>query len=197
MFADAVEVYRPDPTSPGRISISVPYTLGTHTGEVAWPDWTLSVGPGRSRVAALRIAFPIAKIDMGKGKMNCHMTEALGLNYAVSQFPEKHACDRNHRLPSQGPDSVVFPEVVFRAEPFDLPASDGKIALKGAWTIHGVEKDAVLSVDFRRNPDGSFDFSGSHRWTLEDYGVVVKPFLAISVKGTVQADFQSKLRPAP
>lgn len=197
MIARAVEVYRLDSSLPGHISISVPYTLGTHTGRAAWPDLALSVDPARSRALALRIAFPIDKIDMGKEKMNCHLTEALGIDYAASRFPEKHACDRNHRLPARGPDSVVFPEIVFRAEPFDLPASHGSVVIKGAWTIHGIERSSEQPVNFRRNVDGSLDISGTCRWKLEDYGVIVKPFLAISVKGAVKADFQAKLRPVP
>src|SRR5260370_18933573 len=95
---------------------------------------------------------PISAINGDGGLRDCHMREALGLDYRSSHFPSEHVCDRDNELPASGPDAVVFRDLQFALKelrPIDDPRllHQGKpvsVRIQGIWTIHGVSKPPNL-----------------------------------------------------
>src|SRR5262245_35509977 len=95
------------------ISFRLPYTGGTHTGSARSASGTLTFDPSSLIRINAHIVVPIDDIHSGDSKRDCHMREALGLDYTRSQFPKSHVCDNANRIPTSGPDSVVYPTIEF------------------------------------------------------------------------------------
>lgn len=115
---------------------------------------------------------------------DCHMREALGLNYDLSQFPKDHVC-QNDGLPSTGPNSIAYPNVIVKFVRFVTPESgvlirpgetktrDIVISLK----IHNVTKEVVVNgATLEQKPDQSLVVKGQFSLDRRDFGIVVKPF---------------------
>ena len=113
---------------------------------------------------------------------DCHMREALGLDYSRSRFPKDHVCDAQNRLPSQGNDAVAFPDIELRitsSKTLDDPrllnqGQEIRIVASGTWMIHGVTRPASLQLTASDDLNGAFRVRGRQAFVLSDFGVEVK-----------------------
>jgi polyisoprenoid-binding protein YceI len=192
------------------VTIEVPYTFGKHQQTVNAIRGELIIDSDSLTSAHGRLAVPIDGIVSDNPERDCHLREALGLDYGRSRFPKKHACDGAHRLPASGPDSVAFSDVTFEVERARvggdvLRGGTGgtSVDVEGAWTIHGVTRPARLSLTL--SPDaslpGALRVRGRTSFRLKDFGVVVKStgvlFVKSNVGEVVTATFDVLLAPAP
>jgi hypothetical protein len=207
-FAQA-RTYRVAPPAEGsKAEAVVVYSLGTHTvtaqdvrGEVTLDPTTLASGGGS-------VVVPLAGLRGDGGTRDCHMREALGIDYAAgSRFPGDHACDDHDRLPASGPDSVAFPEIrmeILGARPLDeLSLLDAgkpvRVELDVRWTLHGVARERKEITRVLRDGTG-LHARGRSSVVLADHGIVVKPtkvvFAEIKVGDAVTVTYDLRLLPA-
>ena len=204
--ADAPQAYRlvQGAAGPG-ISVSLHYTFGTHevralraTGEVRFdPD-----APESMR-GSLRV--PIDDLKSDNAERDCHMREALGLDYARSPFPKEHVCAGNGIAPGM----VAYPEIALEVRGAQSPPvatlSVGKetpVSIDATWSLHGVSRPAKLALTVSRDAKtpGALRIHGSAQIRLQDFGVVVKSativFVTSSVDETATVQFDLTLAPA-
>ena len=207
-FAEA-QTYRVAPPSEGsKAEAVVVYSLGTHTvtaqdvhGEVTLDPTTLASGSGT-------VVVPLAGLRGDGGTRDCHMREAMGIDYAAGgRFPKEHACDDHDRLPPSGPESVAFPEIkmeILGARPLDeLSLLDAgkpvRVELDAKWTVHGVTRERKELTRVLRDGTG-LHARGRSTVVLADHGIVVKPtkvvFAEIKVGDAVTVTYDLKLVPA-
>jgi polyisoprenoid-binding protein YceI len=183
------------------VALKVPYSLGTHTEAVVSMLGEIQLDPETLVVTGGRLVVPISAIRSDSAERDCHLREALGLDYGPSRFPEEHVCDGGHRLPASGPDSVVYPEVIFEVErgsvldgpgrgtgwtATSLPAlqsgahgkegQEVRATVAGSWTIHGIRRPARLELTLSKDPGMAegIRVRGRQHLSLRDHGVVVK-----------------------
>ncbi len=210
LAAAAPRTYRVAPVAEGsKAEAVVVYTLGTHTQTAQEVRGEVTLDPATLDSASGMVVVPIAAIHGDGGTRDCHMREALGLDYAASgRFPGEHVCDERDRLPASGPGSVAYPDVrleLLGARPLDDVAllEAGKpvrVELEVRWTIHGVSRPARELVRAVREGTG-LHVRGRSTIVLGDFGVVVKPtkvlFAEIRVGDAVTVTYDLKLVPAP
>ncbi|MCB0307858.1 MAG: YceI family protein [Bdellovibrionales bacterium] len=202
-FAQDITPYKvalnyPSSTSPSdqsTISIQVPYSLGTHEGHIGSVEGLVLIENSGTVIKGFSLEVPLKAIDMGKSKMNCHTREALGLNYQTSSFPKSHVCNSKDELPDTGSDAIAYPTVTFKSKGQSILALDKPIALPGTLSIHGQSKEVVLTLKLSKQND-QWRVTGEHTVNLSDFGVEVKPFLLIKVKGIVKLKFDLLLQQA-
>ncbi|HZJ56403.1 MAG TPA: hypothetical protein VFD38_19830 [Myxococcaceae bacterium] len=200
--------YRVAPPSEGsKAEAVVVYSLGSHTqtaqeirGEVTLDPATLSGGSGA-------VVVPISGIRGDGSTRDCHMREALGVDYAAGgRFPGEHVCDGQNRLPASGPESVTFPDVrleLLGARPLDdlslLAAGQPvRVEVDARWTVHGVSRERKELVRVLRDGPG-LRARGRSTVVLADHGVVVKStkvlFAEIKVGEAVTVTYDLRLLP--
>ncbi|HEY3585811.1 MAG TPA: YceI family protein [Myxococcaceae bacterium] len=198
--------YRVAPPAEGsKAEAVVVYSLGSHTqvaqdirGEVTLDPTTLAGGSGS-------VVVPIAGIHGDGGTRDCHMREALGIDYAAGgRFPNGHVCDGQNRLPASGPESVAFPDIrleILGARPLDAPGllESGKpvrVELDARWTLHGVARQQKELTRVVREGDG-LHVRGRSTIVLADHGIVVKAtkvlFTEIKVGDAVTVTYDLRL----
>jgi polyisoprenoid-binding protein YceI len=186
------------------IEISLPYPTGVHSDSVRRIAGELRLDPAAA-VASGTLSVPIDSIASDQAERDCHMREALGLDYSRSRYPKEHVCNDN-RLPA---GAVAFPEILLRIERATAPAlasaAPGKevpVATDATWTIHGVTRPARLQLTASRaeSPQGALRIRGSSTIRLADFDVVVKSaralFITISVGDSANVKFDLMLTPA-
>jgi len=186
----------------------VAYSLGTHTQTAREIHGEVTLDPTTLASASGTVVVPIAGIHGDGGTRDCHMREALGIDYAAGgRFPNEHACDGQDRLPATGPDSVSFPEIrleVLGARPLDAVAllDAGKpvrVELDARWTVHGVAHASRELVRALRDGAG-LRVRGRSTVVLADHRVVVKAtkvlFTEIKVADAVTVTYDLRLVPA-
>jgi polyisoprenoid-binding protein YceI len=192
------------------ITLEVPYTLGTHRERVTAVDGYLMLDPRSLELVRGRLTVPVNAIRSEDRTRECHLREALGLDYRRSRYPREHVCDPDDRLPTSGDDAIAFPHVTLElmaGGPIAGPAAPehgGAVGVeaRALWTIHGVTRPALLRLSVAREaaPDGRFRVSGRHDLRLSDFGVEVKSakvlFVSISVKDEVVLRLDAVLEPA-
>jgi polyisoprenoid-binding protein YceI len=142
------------------IEVAVPYSFGTHRnaasvvqGEVLLDREKLVVEPGQLRV-------PLAALRSDDPKRDCHLREALGLDYARSRFPAEHVCNDENGLPGSGGDSLAFRDIrldVTGGRPLEDPTlleqgREVRLEIAGRWVIHGVTRPALLRLTVSVDP---------------------------------------------
>lgn len=147
-------------------------------------------------------AVPIASMDTGNKKRNCHMIEALGLDYKKSGFPAEHVCDGDNNLPKSGPNSVVFPEIALlfldftleeTGEPFKLGENKiQKLVINARWMIRDQTRDVVLKATVTQDKD-KVTFEGKTSLSLNDFGIIVKKAGPIAVNDEVKVQVKTTL----
>jgi hypothetical protein len=199
-------IYRVAPPAEGsRAEAVVVYSLGSHTqvaqdirGEVTLDPTTLAGGSGN-------VVVPIAGIHGDGGTRDCHMREALGIDYAAGgRFPKEHVCDGQNRLPASGPESVAFPDIrleILGAHPLDAPGqlesgTPVRVELDVRWTVHGVARQRKELTRVVRERDG-LHVRGRSTIVLADHGIVVKAtkvlFTEIKVGDAVSVTYDLRL----
>jgi polyisoprenoid-binding protein YceI len=182
------------------IEFHIPYTAGTHDGEARISKAQLNLDFDRPGISMGEFIVPIEMMTTGNPERDCHMREALGLNYEQSDFPKEHACNDKHQLPNSGKNAVVFPEIIFKILSLRSLDPSGKILhdketnieVEGQWTIHGVSKKEKIPMKINSSGE-KIVIHGETKFSLKDYNIVVKSgkvlFVTIGVKDTVRVNF--------
>jgi polyisoprenoid-binding protein YceI len=171
------------PAALANLLIEIPYTMGTHKlksnqfiGNIDWDPKTNEIKSGELKLA-------IANIKTDKEEMECHMREALGLDYDASDFPETHICNDKDELPKDGPNSIKYPEITATLL---SPLKIGDNKAKVRWMIHGKTKELTMPITLTQD-ERSEDLLLNSSWNmkLSDFDIIVKKFLFIAVKNDV------------
>lgn len=179
------------------VSFQIPYSLGTHSGASKTLTGKVDFDPTKPDFRGGRFTVPIASLTTGSDKQDCHLREAMGIDYSKSQYPDSHACEDN-QLPAQGPDAVVFPEIAFHWKSSKIqsgqpPLEKGKpitVEAVGNWEMHGQTQATTveLSITLESAEPLTLRVRGRFPFSLKDYGIQVKPFLFVKVKDTATAE---------
>src|SRR5262249_19199342 len=195
------------PAEGSKAEAVVVYSLGSHTqtaqeirGEVTADPTTLASVSGT-------VVIPLAGIRGDGGTRDCHMREALGLDYgAGGRFPAEHVCDANNQVPSSGPDAIAFPDIqmeLLSARPLDDLSLLGqgqpvRVELQVKWTIHGVTHTQKELTRVLRDGNG-LHARGRSTIVLQDFHVVTKPvkvlFAEVKVGDAVTVTYDLRLLP--
>jgi polyisoprenoid-binding protein YceI len=194
-----------NPDGSSGVSFKLPYSMGTHDGVVGKVNGTISYDPKRPGAVSGALSVPIESIRTGNEQRDCHMREALGLDYAKSDYPKEHVCSDAHTLPDSGRNAVVYRDIRFEVTGISGPGGveprfdrECDVEVDGKWTIHGVTHPA--RVPMKLSPEGSgFRLRGRMPFSLKAYGIEVKSahvlFLSISVDDSATAIFDLSLGP--
>ena len=180
------------------IRFDIGYTAGTHHG-----DATGAIGSATASLAPLhivsgKITVPISSMATSNVQRDCHMREALGINYAVSKYPGSQVCDSSDQLPASGPDSIAFPNIELDLQDFSAqtvrlgPGAAVDVTIPSVLSIHGVVKNQPIPVHIADDArSGVITVTGTFNVSLKDYGIVVRKILFISVsdRATVHLNF--------
>ncbi|MGZ6163726.1 MAG: hypothetical protein ACXWLS_10380 [Myxococcaceae bacterium] len=202
------KTYRVAPPAEGsKAEAVVVYSLGTHTQVAQEIRGEVTVDPATLASARGSVVVPIAGIRGDGATRDCHMREALGLDYAAGgRFPKEHACDAQDRLPASGPEAIVYPDIrldVLGVRPLDdLALLDAgkpvRVELEARWTLHGVARTSHELARVVRDGPG-LRVRGRSSVVLADHGVVVKStkvlFAEITVGGAVTVTYDLRLVP--
>lgn len=174
------------------LTMKVKYTLGTHNISADGVKGTAKTEGGQLESVKGTFSVPISSFKEGDAELECHMRESLGLDYKVSSFPEQHACNDEHQLPTEGPNSIAYPEVQLRI--LGLKKHEDKYEVIGEWTIHGVTKPSEKFFVSLSESNEIMSVSGQTVLSLWKFGIVVKKFILISVSDEVPVDFKVMLK---
>ncbi len=180
--------YRPAPAPEGSASVRIdlPYTFGTHNFDVRLLQGEVRIDWKGTPSVGGRLTLPLSSIHGGGETLNCHMREAMGLDYSRSAFPGKHVCEGG-KLPATGNDAIAFPDIVFEikrvvVDPVHTRSGEYEIwraTAFGRWTIHGVTREA--SIDLHLTVPGNetahprwVRVEGVRKLRLADFGIQVK-----------------------
>ncbi len=165
----------------GRAQVKLVYTLGTHEENATQLSGAVRLDPETLTGAAGALVVPISSISGDRGARDCHLREALGLDYAAADYPATHSCDGDDKLPAAGPHAVVHPEIRFElsaSKPLDdlkalAAGKPVRVEVDGAWTIHGKTRPAKLLLRVTREGTG-LRVKGQTAIRLADFEVQVK-----------------------
>jgi len=179
------------------VKYALPYSMGTHRGRVKRMTGTVSLDLEQS-MGSGELHVPIDSIDTGNKEQDCHLIEAMGLNYRVSDFPKEHTCDKNDHVATSGKNSVAYPEIIFKISSIKASEKAGNFTVSGVWTIHGISHPSQFDTKIIHQGN-SLKIQGEIQFSLKDYGVEVKSahilFVTISVKDEVSMVFDLELSP--
>lgn len=172
------------------LSFSLGYTFGTHEARATRASGEVVFDPGAPQDLSGVLRVRIDDLRSDSGTRDCHMREALGLDYARSPYPREHLCDGDS-LPA---GKISYPDVALEihsaaAPPLALLRADREtpIGLRAVWTLHGVTRPADLQLTASRDaaaPD-AVRIRGTARLRLADFGVVVKSARVLFVESSV------------
>jgi polyisoprenoid-binding protein YceI len=170
------------------MTFSLGWSLGTHQGQASSVTGSMQAQLQPFAVTDGEFHVPISAMSTGSTTRDCHMREALGIDYAHSHFPAQHVCV-NDQVPASGPDSVVYPDIVLRirgARPVQAAANQAATALPGLTlgkpveisavldlSIHGVTRQVVTQVRLQLIKQDTVQAETEFEWKLADFGVVV------------------------
>jgi hypothetical protein len=176
------------------LAFSLGWTLGTHQGRASQVSGSLRADLDPLVGAQGEFRVPIAAMSTGSSTRDCHMREALGIEYSRSRFPREHVCV-NDRVPVSGPDSVVFPDIAINIrelrppQPNTPPAPlklvtnqkiDAQIVI--GLSMHGVTQDLIAPVELQLDEMQRVRVTTSFDVTLSAFGVVVKMPTPLSIE---------------
>jgi polyisoprenoid-binding protein YceI len=100
---------------------------------------------------------------------------------------------------------VAFPEIVFEMSPDaaplryvpPAPGRTSEIEIPGTWTIHGVSRPDRVKATLSAVGTSPLTIrvEGEHTLSLENFGVIVKPFLIVTVGDQVHVKFRFSVTP--
>ncbi len=198
------------PSSSG-LKFSIAYTAGVHKGSASQMEG-LAIIDQNDQLKQLDIRVPIATMSTGNPTRDCHMREALGIDYAQSRFPKDHVCNAANQTPPQGNDAIVFHDIDFKFMQIEKSAVSAtmnpnveypvlvtaRVSFHGfTKDIHGIEIKVTKTVD--KDEAVSYHIKSAFSLSLNDFGVVVKPLklgpFSIGVDDKVNLDIAIALRP--
>jgi polyisoprenoid-binding protein YceI len=204
------KVYRPAAIPGPNIGIKfqIPYSLGTHEGDVRIISGSLTIDTIDPSTASGEFRVPIESLTTNKAERDCHLRESLGLNYQLSDFPNEHVCDNQFHMPSTGKNSIAFPLITLKIVSINsldrtkkiMLDGETEIVVVGLWTIHG--KTNLIKFPIRIIPeDNKLKVVGEVLFSLSSFDIKVKPahmaFFTISVKDQIKVIFDLLLTPEP
>ena len=187
------------------LRFSVPYAAGVHKGTASRVDGIL-VMDETDQVSSAHFEVAIGTLSTGNATRDCHMREALGLDYTHSRFPNDHVCDSDNQTPSGGPDAIVHPLISLDFVGFEkapaTPIAEGLLTestVTAQLKIHGQSKELVaLPIKILKTKDASglpvFKVTCRMLISLKEFNVIVKPFtfgpikIGVDDKVTVDLD---------
>lgn len=198
------------------ITFQIGYSAGVHDGTTSAMNALVTLSE-KNEILKGEFSIPIENVSTGNATRDCHMREALGIDYAHSQFPTDHVCDSDNKVPASGPDSIAFPTISFKF--VNVKKNSGSIlpevlevgkvydvAVQGQWTMHGktVDFSGDTSTEFipvqikLLNADTQeLQVSGKFQISLKDFNIVVKPFkiafLSIGVADNAKVTLNTKM----
>lgn len=189
------------------VKFFVPYTFGTHTGEARMFAGSMTLDNADPQSSRGEFSVPINSMTTDKAERDCHMMEALGLDYGEADFPEEHVCTDSYTLPATGKNAVKYPTILLKIhsvkslEPSKLIHTDRetKIEVDGEWIIHG--KSYQWKFPLSLTPDGEkFKVHGTVPFSLKNHDVIVKSqrvlFVDINVKDNIKVEFNMIIEPS-
>ena len=168
------------------IGFSIKYTMGTHNGLAEKLTGSASI-TDQDELRAAQFVVPIASMKTGNNQRDCHLREALGIEYVGSIFPKHHVCDDNNQLPATGANSLRHPNIVFNFQSYTkkpaVPLRVGElqtVLVSGTIQIHGVTRQiSNLPVQLLMNKSSgktTIRLISKMVIVLSDFGIIVKPF---------------------
>jgi len=128
---------------------------------------------------------PIAAMSTGSTTRDCHMREALGIEYARSHFPAEHVCV-NDQVPVSGPDSVVYPDIVIKVQGVRpqgvisgpaqrlTPTQSVYTQVLFGLSMHGTTRDMSAPIRLQLIKPDSVQVQMEFEVKLADFGLAVK-----------------------
>ncbi len=162
------------------IEFTVPYGafgLFSHKGKAELDRASLLIDSENLSSTTGEFSVNLAGMTMEHKEKNCHMRESLGLNYAASDFPDKHVCDDNFELPQTGKNAIVYPEIIFRIlaiKNISQTDNEATFEVEGQWTIHGVTRKQLLPIKLSPDKD-KMRISTTAKFNLKDFGLKIRP----------------------
>lgn len=167
------------------VKFSIPWSFGIHEGSSRTLSGSVTTDDS-DKVLNANFEIPISSMTTGNSTRDCHMREALGLNYEISTFPEEHVCNRKNQIPESGPDSIQYPVIAVELQDMTFPKDVFAIGIPqsvGARikvSMHGVTKTIVIDkilVTKKILASGSVGFNviSTFQLSLKDFSVQVKP----------------------
>lgn len=173
------------------IAFEIPYTAGIHRGTATEIQGSLVLDANNALLSG-RFTVPLAGMKTQNETRDCHMREALGIDYTHSSFPAQHVCDSENETPATGPDSIAFPNLEFEfksvvqttGELLPVSLEEGKtyqVVLRGRFAAHGQsrvldgsDKASTLTAGLTKLGN-SLKIKSAFPVVLKDYGIKVKP----------------------
>lgn len=213
-----VKIYTQADTKSTGVTFQIGYSAGVHDGTVTEIDSRVTLD-NKNQILSGVFIININQMSTGNKNRDCHMREALGINYVNSKFPDEHVCDSNEQIPATGPDSIAFPEIKFEFSSVKMNSNSilpeilevGKVyslAIQGKLTVHGQVKDFTaadstefipVQVKLLDAQTGEIQLISKFDVVLKDFGVIVKPFkfgfVKINVADKAKVSLNMKLSP--
>ena len=176
------------------IQFSIGYSLGTHEGTATEITGSLSLQDSPFLISTAAFTVPLNKVNTGNAKRDCHLLEAMGLDYSVSDYPNQHICNGNNELPLSGKNAVAFNEIKFTLT--TLLSGPGKATAIGVWEMHGVKKqiEIPLTLTVVEGSPAKLKVKTDFDLSLNDFGIIVKKVLFVTVKDTAHVSMELTLQ---
>ena len=192
----------PQTTGDWGVAFSLGWTLGTHEGHVNGVTGTVRAQLSPLTVTEGEFRIPITAMTTGSTQRDCHMREALGIDYSHSHFPADHVC-MNNQLPASGPDSVVYPDVAIKILSLRPQQTGAVLAptqpLSGdvvlELSIHGVTHEVSAPVRLELVKPNLAQVQTGFELKLADFGIVVKMPPLMSVDDHIKVTLNLHLAP--
>lgn len=216
IFAEDMKRYvLADTKAPG-VTFQIGYSAGIHDGTTGFMTANVSLSQ-KNEILKGDFKIPISQISTGNATRDCHMREALGIDYTDSKFPTDHVCDSDNQLPETGPDSIAFPEIRFKFSNVkkdsgtELPevlevGKSYKVAIQGQWIIHGQTVDLAANEGTESIPvqvklldatTQEIQVTGKFQISLKAFNIQVKPFkiafISIGVADVAKVTLNTKM----
>lgn len=189
----------PERPAKDMLSFSIPYTFGTHEGTIGALQAEVVTNED-DQVLRATFQVPINSMKTGNAERDCHMIEALGIDYTQSRFPKEHICTNDNTLPESGPDSVQYPDIKVEFINMTLPKDPFSIGIPQIsdvsvnMSIHGTTKvfkfeKVTLTKTINGNGAPGFRILTKLSLSLKDFNIQVKAAkigpISINVKDKV------------
>jgi polyisoprenoid-binding protein YceI len=166
------------------MTFTLGWTLGTHHGVASRVTGTLDAQAAPLAIKGGEFHVPITAMSTGSTQRDCHMREALGIDYKGSHFPTAHVCV-NDQVPASGPDSVVYPDIAIKLRGGPPPAATRGVAtslvpgqpvdvtVPVEFSIHGVTRTISAPLRLQWNKPDVVQAQTEFDLKLADFGIVV------------------------
>ncbi len=188
-------VATPAPDGSTGLNFSIGYSLGVHNGSAKTVIGSVKLQDNPLMISSAEFTIPVLSLSTFNEERDCHLLEALALDYTVSDFPASHACNHQNQLPGSGPNSIAYPNIKFSFTSLIDANSTNALApnvpkdllAAGTLEMHGIKKNVQIPLTLTLNSatPQTINVKGAFDILLSEYGAIVKKFLFIKTKDTV------------